>query len=88
VGTVAIAAENAHPVEAVLSNALPSLGGCLLMGSHPAVFMTWLAWRLEETYEAHSGYCFRGSWLHSIGLTNADHAAYHESVYSLPAVCH
>ena len=48
------------------------------MGAHPLVFLVWLAWRLEETLEAHSGYCFAGSWLHKIGLTNSDQAAYHD----------
>jgi sterol desaturase/sphingolipid hydroxylase (fatty acid hydroxylase superfamily) len=36
------------------------------------------SWRLEETFESHSGYCFAGSWLHKLGLTNADNAAYHD----------
>jgi len=28
--------------------------------------------------ESHSGYCFEGSWLHKIGLTNATIAAHHD----------
>ena len=43
-----------------------------------SVWFLWLAWRLEQTYEAHSGYCFYGTWLHSIGLTNSEAAAYHD----------
>jgi sterol desaturase/sphingolipid hydroxylase (fatty acid hydroxylase superfamily) len=78
VGTVSIAAENAHPVEAIIANAIPSIGGCMLLGSHPLVFLVWLSFRLEETYEAHSGYCFVGTFLHRIGLTNSEHAAYHD----------
>lgn len=39
---------------------------------------TWIAVRLQQTYEVHSGYCFRGSFLHKIGLTNSDGAAYHD----------
>ena len=34
--------------------------------------------RLQQTYEVHSGYCFRGSLLYKIGLTNSDGAAYHD----------
>lgn len=33
--TIGIAAEFAHPVEDVLANLIPTLGGCLLLGSHP-----------------------------------------------------
>lgn len=76
--TITIAAENAHPVEAALANVGPTLGGCLLTGAHPLVLFVWLAWRLEQTLEAHSGYCFHGTWLHKIGLTNADSTAFHD----------
>ena len=48
------------------------------MGAHPLAFLVWFAWRLEQTYEAHSGYSFYGTWLHKIGLTNADSAAFHD----------
>jgi len=78
VGTVSIAAENAHPVETILANVGPTFGACLLLGAHPLILSVWLAWRLEETYEAHSGYCFYGSFLHSIGLTNSSSAAFHD----------
>lgn len=78
VGTVSIAAEHAHPVEAVFANLLPTITGCLITHPHPLVWWVWLTCRLEETFEAHSGYCFAGSWLHQIGLTNADNAAYHD----------
>jgi len=77
-GTVSYAAEYAHPVEVVLSNIIPTLAGVVLMGAHPAVFMVWAVVRLEQTYEAHSGYSFAGSWLHKLGLTNSDAAAYHD----------
>lgn len=76
--TISIAAENAHPIEAIGANLVPSIGGCFLLGSHPLVFFVWLAWRLEQTYEAHSGYCFHGTFLHRIGLTNADSTAFHD----------
>ena len=78
VQTVGLAAEHSHPAEGLLANLLPTLGGCLLSGSHPFVFVVWMAWRLQQTYEAHSGYCFAGSWLHRLGLTNSDSAAFHD----------
>lgn len=55
-GSVGFAAEYAHPVEALLANTIPTLGFGILAGIHPLVFCIWFAWRLEETYEAHSGY--------------------------------
>lgn len=78
VGTIGFAAEFANPVEQIVSNQLPTAGACIFGGVHLAVWLTWLAVRLEETYEAHSGYCFKGSILHQIGLTNADRAAWHD----------
>ena len=42
------------------------------------IWFVWIGVRLEEAYEGHSGYCFYGSWLHSIGLTNSEKAAYHD----------
>jgi methylsterol monooxygenase len=42
-GTVGIAAEYAHPIEVVLSNLIPSLGGVIFFGCHhPLVVITWL----------------------------------------------
>jgi sterol desaturase/sphingolipid hydroxylase (fatty acid hydroxylase superfamily) len=81
-GTIGFAAEYASPPEQIVSNQLPTVGGCLFFGAHPLVFLIWLACRLQQTYEAHSGYCFYGSWLHKIGLTNSDAAAYHDYHHS------
>ena len=50
----------------------------MIAGVHPLVLYIWLAYRLEETYEVHSGYCFHGTLLHKLGLTNADQAAFHD----------
>ena len=77
-GTVSFAAEHAHIVEIVLSNYLPTLAGVLVTGAHPCIVFAWIAIRLQQTYEVHSGYCFRGSLLYKIGLTNSDGAAYHD----------
>merc|ERR1711943_41191 len=77
-GSVGFAAEYAHPIEQVFANQLPSVAGCLFFGAHPLIFFVWLGGRLQQTYEGHSGFCFHGTWLHTIGLTNADAAAYHD----------
>jgi hypothetical protein len=53
-GSIGFAAEYAHPIEALLANLLPTMGYAVAAGVHPLVFVLWLAWRLEETYEAHS----------------------------------
>jgi sterol desaturase/sphingolipid hydroxylase (fatty acid hydroxylase superfamily) len=51
-GTVGLAAEYANPIENILSNTLPSLGGVIFFGgTHPLVFSLWLALRLQQTYE-------------------------------------
>jgi len=56
--TIGIASEYAHPVEDILSNALPSLLGPLLVGPHIVVFWVWIVLRVIETVDAHSGYNF------------------------------
>jgi sterol desaturase/sphingolipid hydroxylase (fatty acid hydroxylase superfamily) len=56
--SIGIASEYAHPVEDVLANTIPTIGGCLVMGSHVAVLWIWLAIRVAETVDAHSGYRF------------------------------
>lgn len=77
-GTVSYAAEYAHPVETILSNYLPTLAGCVVMGAHPLLHICWVMIRLQQTYETHSGFSFRGSWLYTIGLTNGDAALWHD----------
>ena len=81
-GTIGFAAEYASPPEQIISNQLPTVGGCMFFGAHPLVFLIWLACRLQQTYEAHSGYCFYGSWMHKIGFTNSEAAAYHDYHHS------
>jgi sterol desaturase/sphingolipid hydroxylase (fatty acid hydroxylase superfamily) len=56
--TIGVAAEYAHPVEEVVSNLIPTLIGCFLMGSHISTLWIWLSFRLMETIDAHSGYAF------------------------------
>jgi sterol desaturase/sphingolipid hydroxylase (fatty acid hydroxylase superfamily) len=54
--TIGIAAMYAHPLEVILSNTLPTVGGALLVGAHPVVWFLWLWLRMVETVDAHSGY--------------------------------
>ena len=81
-GSIGFAAEFAAPLEQVIANQLPSIGGCLFFGAHPIVFWVWLAARLQQTYEGHSGFCFYGTLLHRVGLTNSEGCAYHDYHHS------
>jgi len=78
VGTRSFAAEYAHDLEDVLTAYIPFLTGIVLTGAHFHFIFCWFFCKLTETYESHSGYCFEGSWLHKIGLTNATIAAHHD----------
>lgn len=55
---IGIASEFAHPIEDLFANVIPTIGGCLLMGSHVYVLWLWLVIRIFETIDAHSGYSF------------------------------
>ena len=55
---------------------IPTVVVPMLCGSHALVWWAWLAWRLFETYESHSGYVFM--WLHG------DVAAYHDEHHTHP----
>ncbi len=77
-GTVGIAAEYANPVEVLLSNIIPSIGGAILFGGHPLVVIVWLGLRLQQTYETHSGYYFRYTLLDYLGLSHAVGSAHHD----------
>ena len=81
-GSISFAAEYAHPLEGVVANAMPTLMGGVVCAAHPLQFGLWIAWRQQETYETHSGYAFYGTWLHRIGLTNADGTLYHDFHHS------
>lgn len=52
-----VSAEYAHPVESLL-NAVALMAGPILLAVAPLTFATWLAIRIWETVEAHSGYAF------------------------------
>lgn len=55
-----ISSEYAHPIEHLFSNIVP-VAGNLLVGSHIIVFWVWLAIRIGEIVDTHSGYNFEWS---------------------------
>jgi plant 4alpha-monomethylsterol monooxygenase len=55
---IGIASEFAHPIEDLTANVIPTIGGCLIIGSHAYVLWLWLVIRVFETVDAHSGYSF------------------------------
>jgi sterol desaturase/sphingolipid hydroxylase (fatty acid hydroxylase superfamily) len=59
---VGISAENAHPIEFIFGNALPTYSGVLILGGriHLYTIILWFIVRIMKTTEAHSGYDF--SW--------------------------
>ena len=77
-GTVSISSEYAHGIEALFSNILPTLGGVMLFPTHPLVVLVWLLMRMWQTYEVHSGFCFRGSLWDKLGLSHARGTAHHD----------
>jgi len=56
--TIGISAEYANPVESILSNFVPFVSGPFLLHTHYVFFLAWLAFRLSESIDAHSGYRF------------------------------
>jgi len=56
--TIGIAAEYAHPIEDLIANSFPTIAGPLFMNCHMGVFWFYLAIRVWETVDAHSGYEF------------------------------
>lgn len=77
-GTIGIAAEYANPVEQIVANLTPTLGGVILYSGHPFCLCLWLALRLKQTYEAHSGYCFRGTLYDRLGFSHCEQAIHHD----------
>jgi sterol desaturase/sphingolipid hydroxylase (fatty acid hydroxylase superfamily) len=81
-GSIGFAAEYAHFVESLVSNQLPTFLTWFVGGFHMCSFMSSLVIKLESTYETHSGYCFQGTWLQRIGLTNSRQCAFHDFHHS------
>lgn len=78
---VGIASEWANPVESLLGNTLPTLIGPYLMKSHPYTMFSWIAYRVLETINAHSGYNLKWvpfNWFPAV-LGGADRHDFHHS---------
>lgn len=59
--SIGLASEYAHPVEDIFANLIPTLAGCLLLGSHASIVWSWLTLRMVQTIDTHSGYSFEWS---------------------------
>jgi sterol desaturase/sphingolipid hydroxylase (fatty acid hydroxylase superfamily) len=77
-GTVSFGADQSHPLENLISATIPIVTGPILTQMHPLTFVVWVAWRLQQSYEEHSGVSFVGTAAHSLGLTHSDNAAFHD----------
>lgn len=82
-GSMGIAAEYANPIEAIVSNQIPTVAGIILFGTHPLAIFVWLVLRLRQTYEVHSGYCFQNSWYSATGLAYPEETAHHDCHHSV-----
>lgn len=73
-----IAAEYAHPLEYVFANGIPSSLGPKLLGMrcHVVTFWLWVAVRIFETVDGHSGYDF--PWAPYRLLPMATNGRYHD----------
>ncbi len=77
---IGIFSKYAHPVEDLLVNILPTILGPFLIGTHCYVFWLWLAIRLFETVDAHSGYSFPYNPYHMFPFQGgADRHDFHHS---------
>ena len=84
--TVAHAAEYAGPVETVLANQLPTIGGILFFGRRFELLCVWVVLRLKQTYEVHSGYCF-GGVSDALWITCAEGTTQHDFHHSHNSGC-
>jgi sterol desaturase/sphingolipid hydroxylase (fatty acid hydroxylase superfamily) len=78
--SLSIAAEATHPLEFVLGNSLPVIAGPLLVGRvHGYTLLQWLAFRIWETCDGHSGYALPWQPFRLLPWagTAADHEAHH-----------
>lgn len=78
VGSISIAAEYAALPEEIFGASIPTMIYMLLVKAPNPLFFWWICLRLFETYESHSGYCFKDTWLSKIGLLNAHRAEFHD----------
>lgn len=91
--SISISAEFADPIEQIVANFAPSIGFVLIF-SHQipqSVWFVWLWWRLVETFEAHSGFDFRNTLAHHLGLlrgTAANHDFHHSAGGQARSCCY
>ena len=78
VGVRTVAAQSLHPVETVLQT-FPNLLSVFLHLDHPLLWLHFLGWRVYQGMEGHSGFAFRHSLLHKIGLTYSDDSLQHDA---------
>eukprot|EP00501_MAST-03F_sp_TOSAG23-6_P000055 GSMAST32.ASY1.ANO1.56.1 assembled CDS len=78
IGTRSFAAEYAHFIEDVLTAYFPFVIGSILIKAHFHIVFCWFFCKLTETYEVHSGYCFKGSFVDKLGFTHSIQAAHHD----------
>lgn len=74
-GTIGFAAEYAHPVEQLLANIIPSVGGMVFFGRHNMMLLMWLCARVLSTYEHHSGFQFKWG---PFGMYEREGASFHD----------
>eukprot|EP01016_Furgasonia_blochmanni_P011991 TRINITY_DN1564_c0_g4_i4.p1 TRINITY_DN1564_c0_g4~~TRINITY_DN1564_c0_g4_i4.p1 ORF type:complete len:420 (-),score=102.95 TRINITY_DN1564_c0_g4_i4:330-1520(-) len=74
---VSVSAEYAHPIEFVLSNLIPTTAGPRILGTqmHQFTQWMWIAIRIFETVDGHSGYDFSWSPFRLLPLSGS--ATYH-----------
>ena len=78
-GTMGIAAEHANPLESLIANVFPTLGGVVFFGcKHPWVALAWVLVRVQQTCFAHSGYCFEGTIMEYVGFAHAHEVIFHD----------
>jgi hypothetical protein len=79
--TVPMAAEYVSFAEIVIG----SIGNYFNFQGLPMVtYVVYVIWRISQTYEVHSGYSFRGTFLSKIGLLNAHRAEFHDFHHTHP----
>jgi sterol desaturase/sphingolipid hydroxylase (fatty acid hydroxylase superfamily) len=78
IGTRSFGAEYANFIEDALTGYFPFLCGLIIFRSHFETAFVWFACRLAMAIEGHSGYCFKGTWAHTLGLCSGVEVAMHD----------
>lgn len=79
IGSISIAAEYSALPEEICAAVIPTLSYMLWAKVPFPILSVWLINRLLETYESHSGYCFRDTWLARwFGMLNAERTEFHD----------